>query len=284
MKGTAILRRQYHKRTGRILDRLDKPVQKWTPDDFHIIRMEIKKLMAILTLVKACNQDFHLKKRTKNIKALYASAGEVRELQLQLEFWKNNKMLETIPGYADLLTRQLHWARDAFRQQVRHLLKNETPKTLNVKLLTHYLPTPKTINTYLNRLRSEIEQILRDAKSENIELHTLRKKIKDLLFLERFLFPSTHDNTYLEQLQEKIGIWHDGVMMHTCIENAIRGLPLDPNERIILENQRNQIVFQYERLHQEIKTLFSLLPLAVPDVDKAPPFKENLIFPEPLSL
>lgn len=270
MKGTAILRRQYHKRTGRILDRLDKPVQKWTPDDFHIIRMEIKKLMAILTLVKACNQDFHLKKRTKNIKALYASAGEVRELQLQLEFWKNNKMLETIPGYADLLTRQLHWARDAFRQQVRHLLKNETPKTLNVKLPTHYLPTLKTINTYLNRLRSEIEQTLRDPKSENMELHTLRKKIKDLLFLQRFFLPSTHDNTYLEQLQEKIGIWHDGVMMHTCIENAIRRLPLDPNERIILENQRNLIAFQSERLHQEIKTLFSLVPLTEPGVELDP--------------
>lgn len=268
MKGTAILRHQYHKRTGRILDRLDKPVKKWTPDDFHILRMEIKKLMAILTMVKACNQDFHLKKRTKDIKALYAFAGEVRELQLQLEFWKNNKLLETIPGYADLLTRQLHYARDVFRQQVRQLIKNEISKSINIKQLTHYLPSPKTINTYLNRLRIEIEQTLRDAKSENMELHTLRKKIKDLLFLERLFLPSTHDNTYLEQLQEKIGTWHDVVMIQSKLDKTLREHYLLSNERIILENQRNQIAFQSERMHQVIKGLYPGLPIPEPGVDK----------------
>lgn len=268
MSMTAILRRQYHKRTGRILALLAQPVYKWTMDDFHILRVEIKKLMAILTLVKACDQDFHLKRLTKDIKALYSSAGEVRELQLQLEFWKNDKILETIPEYADILTRQLHLAQQSFRQHVRHLSKKEISKTFKVKLLTPHLPTKKKINNYLNLLGSEIQQTLNDPITEDIELHTLRKKIKDLLFLERYFLPSTLDNGYLEQLQEKIGTWHDVVMIQSNLEKTLREHYLHSNERIILENQRNLMAFQSERLHQEIKRLYPLLPSDEPGADK----------------
>ncbi|HSF89499.1 MAG TPA: hypothetical protein VLA46_08790, partial [Saprospiraceae bacterium] len=83
MKTTAKLRKYYLSQIDSIEAILRKPGHAFTPEDFHMLRLSIKKIKAVLSFLSYYNSDFNKEKYYKPFKILFSHAGEVREIQIQ---------------------------------------------------------------------------------------------------------------------------------------------------------------------------------------------------------
>ena len=62
MKG---LKKYLKKRKSAIISVLEKQQDSFTPDTFHTLRLEIKKLKALFDLINSCSKNFKQKKIVK---------------------------------------------------------------------------------------------------------------------------------------------------------------------------------------------------------------------------
>ena len=136
MKLAVALRHQYLKRSDRILGLLDLPVQAWTMDEYHVLRVEIKKLMALLSLIKDCNPDFKHKKVSRIMKAIFAPAGNIRETQILISALKHFQLTHSLPGYIQKLNQDLETAIALYESDIRERLKRNFRKA-SKKCLSH---------------------------------------------------------------------------------------------------------------------------------------------------
>jgi CHAD domain-containing protein len=78
---------------------LVKPSAKFTSNDFHQLRLEIKKLNAFLDLVNFCSNDFNRKKVLKAFTKIFRKAGKIRELQLEEQTIKKQQLGNLLKEY-----------------------------------------------------------------------------------------------------------------------------------------------------------------------------------------
>src|SRR5436190_20764312 len=62
---------------------LEQPRDQYTPETFHKLRVEIKKLNALFDLIDFCSKDFKRKKTFRPYHKIFRQAGKVRELQIE---------------------------------------------------------------------------------------------------------------------------------------------------------------------------------------------------------
>ncbi|HET7115980.1 MAG TPA: hypothetical protein VFI29_05795 [Hanamia sp.] len=68
-------------REKNILKILAMPANKYKMEDYHRLRVEIKKLKTLLELVNYCNKDFQKKKYFKPFIKIFKQSGKIRKLQ-----------------------------------------------------------------------------------------------------------------------------------------------------------------------------------------------------------
>src|SRR5262245_15090748 len=83
MKTRNVLKKYLRKRERKTTGLLDKPDQKFTQDNFHDLRVEIKKVRALAAMLESIVKNFDAKKILKPLKNIFSQAGKVRELQLE---------------------------------------------------------------------------------------------------------------------------------------------------------------------------------------------------------
>src|SRR5215831_9808646 len=83
MKTRNMLKKYLEKREKKITALLDKPDQKFTQDDFHDLRVEIKKVRALAAMLEDTVKNYDSKKMLKPLEKIFGQAGKVRELQLE---------------------------------------------------------------------------------------------------------------------------------------------------------------------------------------------------------
>ncbi len=66
-----------------IISLLKKSPVKFDDEDYHKLRVEIKKLKALAGFIEFSNKKFSKKKTLKPFKKVYKQAGKIRELQLE---------------------------------------------------------------------------------------------------------------------------------------------------------------------------------------------------------
>ena len=67
------LKKYLKKRKSAITFLLEKQQESFTPDTFHTLRLEIKKLNALFDLVNFCSKSFKQKKTFKPFKLIFSS-------------------------------------------------------------------------------------------------------------------------------------------------------------------------------------------------------------------
>ena len=74
-----------------IIALLKKSPEKFEDEDYHKLRVEIKKLKAIAGFIEFSNKKFSKKKHLKPFIKVYKQAGKIRELQLEESFLKKEE-------------------------------------------------------------------------------------------------------------------------------------------------------------------------------------------------
>ncbi|RZS95115.1 CHAD domain-containing protein [Cecembia calidifontis] len=203
-------------------------------EDIHQLRVNIKKIKALIQFFEHLEPDTNYKKLFQPIRKLFKQAGEIRELQLHLI------RLESLPE------------RDE---------KNE--KKLIAKLeksINRFLKNKEKWDKYLNRFQENTSQIDLNFEANTLtayfnstllktnnklrkgEFHEARMKIKIILYLKS-LFTEQQQHAirinfeFLDQLQEKIGNWHDLLVSHKMSKE---------------KNQEKVILQELETLEKEL--------------------------------
>lgn len=179
------------------------------PEELHQFRVQVKKVRALLLFM----QDGLGSKQLAPLRAIFKQAGKIRSAHIHLAFAEQYKV-----------------ANAEFKKGQKKIANSESKRFCS-KLSAH-LKTLKKLHRTLSANFQDIENkiIVRECKKRIKKLsrffaqldlpvgklHLNRKRIKSLLYFcevlpESLLQKLQLNTTYLDQLQDAIGQWHDVV-------------------------------------------------------------------------
>lgn len=230
------------------------PKRKFTKDRFHLLRVELKKLKAILLRMEFLLPDFDRKKFYKPFRKLFAQAGKVREIQIEKEILRSYGILEQIPEYVHLLNKKIQKERVRFFKVRTLALNSKIEKRLMVLRRNVRKVSQIDSGPFLANLIGEIKSLLATGILEEQSAHLLRKKLKSLKYNLESLQDEKMVNRHPEQeeLVNLLGTWHDLVTVQRTLLSDIFELPVKEEEKESLQRLAGTIQSDSERIFKEI--------------------------------
>lgn len=197
--------RYYDDRWKSIRRELGKFPGRREPESLHRLRVEIKKLKALILLVPEAerpSRDFRL------VKKIFRKAGSIRQAQLNLGLAKK---FQAGTAVQNKLKQQIREGEIVFSGKIPAWLRKlrKTEKTFRRDFQKR---STKEVSKIVQAELDFIQDIF--VRSVKEELHFARKHIKILLYLYSVCGKKEKsrlglDHSYLDRLQELLGEWHD---------------------------------------------------------------------------
>jgi CHAD domain-containing protein len=235
---------------------LARPSPRWTPATFHALRVEIKKLNALFKLLKFCVDDFDRKQMIRPFKEVFQHAGMVRELQVEEAMLREFFRERTLGEYRrHLWTRRRKEVRD-FHALLTTALLGEIDASCEA--IPRYLERiePSELRRCAERTRIQIEALLRQSLMDEAQLHTLRKRLKELGYNRRFLHAgsSAGPNGPKDLLPELLGRWRDSQVSASHLAIAIESGLVSVEESRTLKRVRATVSADGRRLLRMVRS------------------------------
>lgn len=241
----------YFQKQNRTIDRLlNKPSSAFTADDFHKLRVEIKKEKALFKFVNWNTPEFRKTEVFRPNGILFKGAGKIRELQVE-----EDQLKKIGKGLLTNYRRQLRLKQVELRKQ----FFKETIPAVKKKLAisrTEALPyleksREEDMTRYNRKKQNKIEKLLKKKEIKTKSIHELRKQLKTLYY-NRKIAGETEDLGKTKKLQELIGSWHDKSVLGKQLKKAkARGM-LDMPEKKQLVRIRSQVISDKKKLRKKI--------------------------------
>ncbi|HVM89849.1 MAG TPA: CHAD domain-containing protein [Puia sp.] len=215
------LKKYIEKRYSLIDSFFSKPKQKFVAEDYHRLRVEIKKMNAAFKLISYCAKKFNRKKYDKLYRDIFKQAGKIREMQMQESVLKKFKLYKTLKGFI-LEGKQLQKAESAkFFALVKY--RKATKLRRNKNQITSFLKqlNKDCIEGFFIKQRKKINAVSGKKNLTPAEIHKLRKLIKDFRYMWKLFFPERSTSSRIDFLTELIGKWHDYDVVGKNLHNAI---------------------------------------------------------------
>lgn len=211
----------FDKRWEALLAHLKAFSQNQDPEDIHDLRVEIKKIYALLTLAEKCSTGIEFSGYLKPVKKIFKEAGNIRDAQIYLQL---------ISSYGN--------TNEAYEKRQHELIKRRE-KRFCISINTHIRSTKKPhtiirksladikndcIQEFYKKQIKKIEQAVSDLANKK-RLHKCRKRIKKMIYLRGMLDSALKKKLnlnfdYLGKLEEAISKWHDSVVTIDILKNT----------------------------------------------------------------
>ena len=252
MKIANTLSKYFKKRQEKIIKLLEKPLQEYSKEDYRHLRVEIKKLNAVLDLIKGCSKNFKEKKYFKPVRKIFKQCGKVREFQLEesaLKKYGYNSPLH----YLYNLEERIKVEQDNLNSLINKKLKKKIKKTFEKMAPFMKMIHKKDLNSYFEKERNIIADLVRQKPLQPIRIHELRKRLKVDFYNKTSLnLPDNNNHDEEDNLQELLGKWHDGRTLNNHLEKSIIQEKTDPAELKQLIQIDREIVLNTQNLLEEI--------------------------------
>lgn len=232
---------------------LRKSRDKYTPNTFHKLRVEIKKLNSSFDLINFCSTTFKRKATYKPYKIIFGKAGKVRELQIEDEMLNNYFGNKMIKDYRKSLKKLRLKAENDFFSLVNKKLMDQLHKKHH-SLIPHLREIDnKKIAIYLEKKENQIKELLHREIIQTEQIHQLRKKLKVLNYNKAITSKEKHSTQ--DVLPEILGKWHDCQVIIKHLEKALNQEKLSLTEAEQLKIIHSKIVNKRNILFNEIKKI-----------------------------
>lgn len=248
------LKKNLKKRKSAITILLEKQQETFTPDTFHTLRLELKKLNALFDLAHFCSKGFKQKKTFKPFKLIFSQAGKIRELQLEKALLDEYFTSDFITQYRNDLEKILTEELNNFFLITNPSFAEKLPKKY-IKINSVLAKTnKKMVNRYMSKKRAEIEKSLHKKALKNKQIHTLRKRLKEYQFNQKSLNYAKKNKLLPKKnaLPELLGEWHDYQTVIQHLKKAIDSGEISPKESNQLENAITTFTFKSQLLFNKI--------------------------------
>ncbi len=251
---TTLIKNQFH-----IIESiLQEKKQDFKVDNIHELRVELKKLNLLLSIIKDSDKRLKYKKQLNHLKQLFKQAGKIRELQLviqQLNFWKDKYSISTLISIKNIELKQAKLAFIKMNKVSIHY------KNIEQEVISK-LEESKNRNEFLQKIKSKINNAFKKMKASHlnkikkdqakeVELHGLRINAKKLVNYFKFFNEVENENQTdkLVELNNQLGEWHDLVVMKYHVLEYIQNNPKTKKQTVdaacvIWENQKKINAFE----------------------------------------
>ena len=236
---------------------LVKPSARFTSNDFHQLRLEIKKLNAFLDLVNSCSNNFNRKKVLKPFTKIFRKAGKIRELQLEALTIKKHQLDDLLKEYSIDLKLQESKEKAEFFIIVNQLFPDRLQKKFNkiIPYLTEI--NDEKIKIYLEKKNRSIQKLMSKSRLNRKEMHQLRKQLKTLNYNRKTLSTKNQvaKTTIKEGLTSLLGKWHDCEVLLQHLKKGIDKKNLNYQETQEMHNLKTATVSKRKQLFDKINTI-----------------------------
>jgi CHAD domain-containing protein len=206
------------KKINTVIRELSTSADERTPETFHRLRVEIKKIRALFSLIAYVDGGFkkHSKKYFEQFKPPFKKAGKVRQLQMEEEmlcrYRPDVKLKSKTPVAQWLMINQKKQEKAiaVFEKETGNKTNKRIDKT-GEKIEAHLdRITQRSLIEYNKYAEAELRKRIQNAFTKK-ETHDVRKQIKELLYNLKLTVSA--DDRVIKQtdhLQDTIGKWHDG--------------------------------------------------------------------------
>lgn len=219
--------RQFKKLWEKMSEHLQQFYDTQDPEEMHQMRVNIKKIKAMLSLLTDAKKQKKSAEQLKKLKKIFAHAGKLRAVHVNMDILSSEGV-----------------ENDAFATDQANILSNETSK-----LYTHHDEYNKTLKKAFKVLSDTFEdisdkQVVRifDRQMEELyqyfnkdlafddTLHHARMMIKELMYVHQVLPEDVKDKLrlnieYLDDLQKEIGNWHDTWVILDLLKSSLHEKP-----------------------------------------------------------
>ena len=170
-------------------------------EELHQIRLEIKKIKAVLRLIHFNDKEFLDHKHFIPLRTIFRETGKIRDAGLRKELLDQYTQIHT-PFFRspDKALNQFMIELPAHKKAVRKQKKIVLKEIKKIKSRTYTL--------YLHKKNKELTDMLSERFSQK-DLHGMRKLIKEVIYLTSVKTKKTKIDPVLIQSAELIGNWHD---------------------------------------------------------------------------
>jgi CHAD domain-containing protein len=208
-------------------------------EDFHDIRVEIKKLNAVSGILKFCFRPFKRRKFIDPYKKLFSCAGKIREAQLESELFEELQLTASLGSYLKNKNAQLEKDVSQFEKMAKAIRKRMDKNLQTLEPCFNKINREKIYSFVIN-LSNQVNFIIGDVEWTDEEVHELRKKLKELLYTINIFQISGAESKSIDALQDMIGKWHDKVVIANQLSNKKLLKKINKQERVTM-----QLVVEY---------------------------------------
>ncbi len=167
----------------------------------HQVRVEIKRIKALLALLQYHDNKFNADKAYLPFRDIFRACYAIREPAVMSEFSKKFSKQKGKQSGTDKVTIK------KFRKQIPRFL--ETVDKKGRKLLRKIKKvSPGTLERYLKRQKETLKKKL-SRSIHSHDLHKTRKQVKEIMYLETIALEREDRNPFFAEVAELIGTWHD---------------------------------------------------------------------------
>ena len=194
-----------HRQFKSLIGHLKKYEGSHDPELLHKVRVDVKKIKAVLFVIDDCTRGFKAHKNFIPFRKIFRRAASIREPDVLARLARQYKMDE-ISG--DLTPGRIENLIIAFDADIPHFIK--TIKKRRAKLQPHLKHVRKTdLTTYIQSTKKEVKSRLYPKPAMNI-IHKVRKKVKEAIYLSEINDQLKKKETkFYSKIQRIIGQLHD---------------------------------------------------------------------------
>jgi CHAD domain-containing protein len=254
MESRVKLEKYFKERIVTINSLVKKGENKYTPSDFHTLRVAIKKVKAFLILLEKCSKGFDHRSFSKPFSDIFKAAGKVRELQVERSILKK------------------YYEGSIFNEFLVHLKETEQKYKTDffcvlkihpkIKIRNEILQAIKKLNErklplYFKNEENKIYKVLKRKKIKAKKAHKVRRHLKMLFYNEKSVNPSGKDTSLKKQekFQQLLGKWHDYKVIRKHLKDECRSERWNKYQKEKLKKLKKQFADKHKMLFKEIKAV-----------------------------
>lgn len=182
-------------------------------EQLHVLRVEVKKLRAMLTLLQTVTHNEHLLKFFKPVRKVFKHAGEIRNTQMNLELAHKYNLHNS--DFENAQLEGMAQCAEEFKLNAPKYLKKLKKAHNHIKGSLRNVKDKSIAGFY----KKQLKQIAGSLAVPHFDdgLHECRKQLKILMYNHKLTEKALENHLefnekYINDLQSNIGNWHDHVL------------------------------------------------------------------------
>ena len=252
MKTTKLVNTFFKKQVHLLLSILQKKESSFSENDFHSIRIAIKKIKALFTLVEKSNASFHQKKYFAPFKIVFEHAGEIRDKEVIQSILHAHPYNASIESFEFDLHQHINKEKKQFFKITTSALRKDIRHSQEKVSRFFNKINRKKAEKFLQKKKKAIYTLLIKDQLNPDHLHEIRKRIKDVYYVQKMIEPKNREMTGTDQLQELLGQWHDGRVLLQELNAYLNSKNLQAKDKAPYESLKTKMAIENENLFRLI--------------------------------